>query len=45
VDILVNNAAMNFYFGGMLDASEDVWDKTMEVNLKGTFFMCQHGAG
>lgn len=44
LDILVNNAAMNFYFGGMLDASEDVWDKTMEVNLKGTFFMCQHGA-
>jgi len=44
LDILVNNAAMNFYFGGMLDASEDVWDKAMEVNLKGTFFMCQHGA-
>lgn len=44
LDILVNNAAMNFYFGGMIDASEDVWDKTMEVNLKGTFFMCQHGA-
>lgn len=44
LDILVNNAAMNFYFGGIIDASEDVWNKTMEVNLKGTFFMCQHGA-
>ena len=44
LDILVNNAAMNFYFGGIVDASEDVWDKTMDVNLKGNFFMCQYGA-
>ncbi|MGE5371179.1 MAG: SDR family oxidoreductase [Solirubrobacterales bacterium] len=44
LDILVNNAAMNFYFGNMIDASEDVWDKTMDVNLKGNFFTCQHGA-
>ncbi|HOQ10430.1 MAG: glucose 1-dehydrogenase [Syntrophomonadaceae bacterium] len=44
LDILVNNAAMNFYFGNIIDASEDVWNKTMEVNLKGTFFMCQYGA-
>ena len=44
LDILVNNAAMNFYFGNIIDASEDVWDKTMEVNLKGTFLMCQNGA-
>lgn len=44
LDILVNNAAMNFYFGGIVDASEDVWDKTMEVNLKGSFFMSQYGA-
>ena len=44
LDILVNNAAMNFYFGGIVDASEDVWDKTMDVNLKGNFFMSQYGA-
>lgn len=44
LDILVNNAAMNFYFGDVLNASEDVWDKTMEVNLKGNFFMSQFGA-
>lgn len=44
LDILVNNAAMNFYFGGIIDATEEVWDKTMDVNLKGNFFMCQHGA-
>jgi len=35
---------MNFYFGGVIDATEDVWDKTMDVNLKGSFFMCQYGA-
>ena len=44
LDILVNNAAMNFYFGGIIDATEDVWDKTMDVNLKGNFFMSQYGA-
>ncbi|HPA72299.1 MAG TPA: SDR family oxidoreductase [Spirochaetota bacterium] len=44
VDILVNNAATNFYFGDVLNATEAAWDKTMEVNLKGYFFMSQHAA-
>ncbi len=44
LDILVNNAAVNFYFGEMINADESAWDKTMEVNLKANFFMCQHGA-
>jgi len=44
LDILVNNAAMNFYFGDLINATEDVWDKTMDVNLKGNFFMCQNAA-
>ncbi|MCP4130418.1 MAG: SDR family oxidoreductase [bacterium] len=44
LDILVNNAATNFYFGDVLKAPESAWDKTMEVNLKGYFFMSQHGA-
>lgn len=44
LDILVNNAATNFYFGDLLNASEDVWDKTLAVNLKGYFFMSQHAA-
>jgi NAD(P)-dependent dehydrogenase (short-subunit alcohol dehydrogenase family) len=35
VDVLVNNAATNPYFGPLLDASESQWDKTYEVNLKG----------
>ena len=39
LDILVNNAAANPYFGDMLNAEEWAWDKTNNVNLKGPFFM------
>jgi len=41
LDILVNNAAANPYFGEMLSAEEWAWDKTFAVNLKGPFFMIQ----
>ncbi len=44
LDILINNAATNPYFGPMIDAQEPAWDKTFEVNLKGPFFMIQHAA-
>lgn len=44
LDILVNNAAANPYFGEMLNAEEWAWDKTNQVNLKGPFFMSQMGA-
>jgi len=44
LDILVNNAATNPYFGPALQASESVFDKTFEVNCKGFFFMAQHAA-
>lgn len=44
LDILINNAATNPYFGNMLDADEKAWDKTNEVNLKGPFFIIQHAA-
>ena len=37
LDILVNNAATNPYFGPMMDVGEEAWDKTFEVNLKGYF--------
>jgi NAD(P)-dependent dehydrogenase (short-subunit alcohol dehydrogenase family) len=37
VDILVNNAAANPYFGPMLDIDQGAWDKTFEVNTKGYF--------
>jgi len=41
VDILVNNAATNPYFGPAADISEGAFDKTLEVNLKGYFMMAQ----
>lgn len=41
LDILVNNAATNPYFGDMLGADIGVWDKTFDVNLKGPFFITQ----
>jgi NAD(P)-dependent dehydrogenase (short-subunit alcohol dehydrogenase family) len=37
VDVLVNNAATNPYFGPLIDISDTAFDKTFEVNLKGYF--------
>jgi len=37
VDVLVNNAATNPYFGPMLDIEWGAWDKTFDVNVKGYF--------
>ena len=42
LDILVNNAATNPHFGEMITAEEGVWDKTLDVNIKGPFFMIKH---
>jgi NAD(P)-dependent dehydrogenase (short-subunit alcohol dehydrogenase family) len=42
VDILVNNAATNPYFGPAADIPEGAFDKTIEVNLKGYFVMAQN---
>ncbi|HPJ94499.1 MAG TPA: SDR family oxidoreductase [Deltaproteobacteria bacterium] len=44
LDILINNAATNPYFGEMIGADEGVWDKTFDVNLKGPFFLVKHAA-
>lgn len=35
VDIAVNNAATNPHFGPLLSAPESMWDKTLDVNIKG----------
>lgn len=35
LDVLVNNAATNPYFGPMMGADEGAFDKTFEVNVKG----------
>ncbi len=44
LDILINNAATNPFFGNMTDVEESVWDKTLGVNLKGPFFMIKYAA-
>ena len=44
LDILVNNAATNPYFGPAAEISEAAFDKTIEVNLKGYFLMIQCAA-
>ncbi len=44
VDILVNNAAINPFFGAILQADEGIWDKTVGVNLKGCFLASQAAA-
>ncbi|XP_070586166.1 dehydrogenase/reductase SDR family member 4-like [Erythrolamprus reginae] len=36
IDILVSNAAVNPFFGSMLDATEEVWDKILDINVKAT---------
>ena len=41
LDILVNNAAANPYFGHILDTDESAIQKTVEVNIQGYFQMSQ----
>lgn len=41
LDILINNAATNPYFGTMDGIAPDQWEKTFDVNLKGPFFLIQ----
>ncbi len=41
VDILVNNAATNPYYGPTLGVDEGRFDKTFQVNLRGPLFWCQ----
>lgn len=39
LDILVNNAAANPYFGHILDTDVAAFEKTVDVNVRGYFFM------
>jgi len=41
IDILVNNAAANPYFGHILDTPKSAMQKTIEVNIEGYFLMSQ----
>jgi NAD(P)-dependent dehydrogenase (short-subunit alcohol dehydrogenase family) len=44
LDILVNNAAANPYFGHILDTDLSAFQKTVDVNIRGYFFMSTQGA-
>ena len=39
LDILINNAATNPYFGHILDTDLGAYTKTVDVNIRGYFFM------
>ncbi len=44
LDVLVNNAATNPYFGPFIHAPESMYDKTFEINVKGYFLAAQQSA-
>lgn len=44
LDILVSNAAVNPYFGSIVDCPEDVWDKIFEINVKIAFLLFRDSA-
>ncbi|XP_020359714.1 dehydrogenase/reductase SDR family member 4 isoform X2 [Oncorhynchus kisutch] len=41
IDILVSNAAVNPFFGNIMDSTAAVWDKILDVNVKAAFLMTQ----
>lgn len=44
LDILVNNAATNPHFGPIVDTDVGAFQKTVDVNIRGYFFMSSQGA-
>lgn len=44
LDILVNNAATNPYFGAIVDTDLSSFQKTVDVNIRGYFFSSVNGA-
>jgi 3-oxoacyl-[acyl-carrier protein] reductase len=43
IDLLINNAAI-YIHSPLFKTSEKIWDKTIDTNLKGTFFCSQEAA-
>jgi len=43
LDILVNNAGI-YPISSALETTEELWDRTLDINLKGTFFFSQAAA-
>jgi NAD(P)-dependent dehydrogenase (short-subunit alcohol dehydrogenase family) len=44
IDVLVNNAATNPAMGALVNTEDSVWDKIMEVNLRGHFIASRRAA-
>lgn len=44
LDVLVNNAATNPYFGPITDTDPAIFQKTVDVNIRGYFYMSSHAA-
>ncbi|MEZ4314916.1 MAG: glucose 1-dehydrogenase [Polyangiaceae bacterium] len=44
IDVVVNNAATNPYFGPMMSVEDAAFDKTFEVNVKGYFHVAREVA-
>ena len=43
VDILVNNAGMSLLYGHISEVTEAMWDKVVDLNLKGVFRLDRAG--
>jgi NAD(P)-dependent dehydrogenase (short-subunit alcohol dehydrogenase family) len=41
IDILINNAGMNFPPKPLVDFAEEEWQRIIDTNLKGTYFCCK----
>uniref|UniRef100_A0AAY5EKC6 Dehydrogenase/reductase (SDR family) member 4 n=1 Tax=Electrophorus electricus TaxID=8005 RepID=A0AAY5EKC6_ELEEL len=39
IDILVSNAAVNPFFGNILESTDEVWSKILDVNVKAAFLL------
>lgn len=44
LDILVNNAGVGYLFGPLVEATQEMWDTVLNVNLRGAFFATKHAA-
>ncbi|MEW4467778.1 SDR family oxidoreductase [Parasphingorhabdus sp. JC815] len=42
LDILVNNAGVGYLFGPLVDATQEMWDTVLNVNLRGAFFSMKY---
>jgi NAD(P)-dependent dehydrogenase (short-subunit alcohol dehydrogenase family) len=44
LDILINNAGVGFLFAPLFEMTQERWDTTLNVNLRGSFFALKHAA-